>query len=488
MSVIRPGESWISDYILIPDLAVWGNRKGQLVLNSHCIAESLVKPLQRIYRYNPDEKAWYGFDIVVWKKISTIYSVIRQALKEIRSEFKERMSKTDQAEYVNQNFTGVDNIHNHRFIYEVIQNLQADQHMQIHNNEFDTDPYLLNTPDGTYNLLTGERHPNTPDDFCRQITTVAPIEGECPNYTAHKEFMSDDRDGYNQYLDELSGYVSTGLTICKEFYWWYGFRDTGKSSLANIWLYCLGSYADVGTNEQFSEKYYGEHKQIDHGLRNKRLVFVDELKGSKLDGAKIKAFTGGTDVKTNAMRENSERWRPICKLLFTSNNYLSTDSEDSGTAGRLRLAEFRKEIPANRRIGSFEEKMLRPEAPQILYRMIQYAAKVIQQGRLTTPDDIIATTKEYLDDNDVVNKFLIDATSDNEFSHVLNKDLIAAAAVWSEESGLDLPGKTKLIKLIKHKNKKYVSYRSSTMRGISGIELKTEWAQKAKHSSNYAFN
>lgn len=40
----------------------------------------------------------------------------------------------------------------------------------------DQNPYLLNTPNGTYNLETGECYENRPEDLCTKITAVAPSD------------------------------------------------------------------------------------------------------------------------------------------------------------------------------------------------------------------------------------------------------------------------------------------------------------------------
>ena len=62
--------------------------------------------------------------------------------------------------------------------------------------QWDTDPWLLNTPGGVVDLHTGRMRPHAIEDYMTKMTAVAP-GGDCPKF---KKFLlhifdGDDRDG-----------------------------------------------------------------------------------------------------------------------------------------------------------------------------------------------------------------------------------------------------------------------------------------------------
>ena len=46
-------------------------------------------------------------------------------------------------------------------------------------DQWDTDPWQLNTPQGVIDLTTGQSRPHIPEDYITKITAVAP-KGDCP--------------------------------------------------------------------------------------------------------------------------------------------------------------------------------------------------------------------------------------------------------------------------------------------------------------------
>jgi len=58
---------------------------------------------------------------------------------------------------------------------------RADRRLAATVDQWDADPWLLNTPDGTIDLRTGERRLSQASDYITQCTAVAP-GGECPSW------------------------------------------------------------------------------------------------------------------------------------------------------------------------------------------------------------------------------------------------------------------------------------------------------------------
>ena len=57
---------------------------------------------------------------------------------------------------------------------------RVDRRLAATVDQWDADPWLLNTPGGVVDLRTGETRPCRPDDYMTKITAVAPGESPCP--------------------------------------------------------------------------------------------------------------------------------------------------------------------------------------------------------------------------------------------------------------------------------------------------------------------
>ena len=58
---------------------------------------------------------------------------------------------------------------------------KADRRLAADAEQWDRDPWLLNTPDGTIDLRSGGMREHRRDDYCTKLTAVAPAEG-CPRW------------------------------------------------------------------------------------------------------------------------------------------------------------------------------------------------------------------------------------------------------------------------------------------------------------------
>ena len=63
---------------------------------------------------------------------------------------------------------------------------KADPLLAATTDQWDVDPWLLNTPDGTLDLKTGRTGPHNPGDHLTKVTAVAP-SGNCPTWLAFLE-------------------------------------------------------------------------------------------------------------------------------------------------------------------------------------------------------------------------------------------------------------------------------------------------------------
>ena len=88
---------------------------------------------------------------------------------------------------------------------------KADRRMAATIEQWDADPWLLNTPGGVIDLRTGNHIEQKPIDYMTRITAVAP-GGPCPRFLAFLKTITASDQDLQDYLQRALGYALTGLT------------------------------------------------------------------------------------------------------------------------------------------------------------------------------------------------------------------------------------------------------------------------------------
>jgi len=129
---------------------------------------------------------------------------------------------------------------------------KADRRLAARTQQWDADPWALNTPDGVVDLRTGEIRPHRRTDYLAKITAIRPRNTNCPLWKAHlKRILNDDRDLIS-YLQRVLGYALTGSTREHALFFAYGVGANGKSVTVNTVAGILADYAQTATIETFS--------------------------------------------------------------------------------------------------------------------------------------------------------------------------------------------------------------------------------------------
>jgi hypothetical protein len=88
-------------------------------------------------------------------------------------------------------------------------------------DQWDRDPWLLNTPEGTVNLRTGKLFEHRRTDYCTKLTACGP-GGGCPNWLAFLDRVTDHNLELQQFLQRIVGYALTGVTFEHALFFLYG--------------------------------------------------------------------------------------------------------------------------------------------------------------------------------------------------------------------------------------------------------------------------
>lgn len=89
---------------------------------------------------------------------------------------------------------------------------RADRRLAATVDQWDADPWALNTPDGVIDLRTGKMRPHRAEDYITQITAVAPGDG-CPLFLAFLARITDNDAALVSYLQRVLGLLA-GEPLC----------------------------------------------------------------------------------------------------------------------------------------------------------------------------------------------------------------------------------------------------------------------------------
>jgi putative DNA primase/helicase len=269
----------------------------------------------------------------------------------------------------------------------VITLAKADRRHAATTEQWDADPWLLNTPAGTVDLRTGKLRPHEPDDYLTKITAVAPA-GECPLWHEFLNRITSNNGELHDFLQRVSGYALTGSTREHALFFGFGTGGNGKGVFLNTLAGIMGGYATVAPMETLTASGSDHHPTDLAMLRGARLVTAQETEeGRRWAEAKIKALTGGDPISARFMRQDFFTFNPTFKLFVAGNHKPALRGVDEAIRRRMHLIPFLVTIPAAERDPELGEK-LKAEWPGILAWMIDGCLDW-QRQRLAPPTAVV---------------------------------------------------------------------------------------------------
>ncbi len=280
--------------------------------------------------------------------------------------------------------------------------------------QWDADPWLLNTPDATVSLRLAQRgrielRPHRLEDYLTKIATASP-GGSCRRWHQFLDEITTPPGGQPDkelqgFLQLIAGYCLTGSIQEEKLFFLYGTGANGKSVFVSTLAGVLGDYAKTSSAETFMESYTDRHPTELAYLRGARLVTVMELEaGRRWSEAKIKAVTGGDKIPARFMRQDFFEFVPQFKLLISGNHKPSLRSVNEAIRRRLVLIPFLATIPAPKRDPELTEK-LKAEWGGILRWAVEGCAEWQRRG-LNPPVVVCEATEDYLTSEDTLSLWI----------------------------------------------------------------------------------
>ena len=294
------------------------------------------------------------------------------------------------------------------FVAGVERFLKSDRQYATTAEQYDTDDWILNTPDGMVSLKDGRILPHDPDKYCTKVTAVSP-GGDCPLWREFLEVVTDGDNELIDYLQRLAGYCLTGSTREHSLHFIYGTGANGKGTFLNALAGVLNDYAAIAPIETFTETHGERHPTELAMLDGPRLVLAQETEsGRKWAETRIKALTGGDPISARRMRQDFFTFTPKFKLVIAGNHKPTLSTVDEAIRRRIHVVPFVVTVPLERRDKALGEK-LKAEWPGILAWAIEGCVEYCVRDGLEPPDSVVDATDAYLRSQNVLLEWIEDA-------------------------------------------------------------------------------
>jgi putative DNA primase/helicase len=372
------------------------------------------------FRYNTREKVWYRWTGVAWVKDEHKYidraavhcaeAMVSQALVDLAEA--ENNLDPDVLKAARRRHSHAVGLLNIGKLDAAIKAFASEPGISITSDQFNTNPDLLNLPNGVLDLSSNTFHAehNSSDLMTLTMGTEYDKDAQCPQFERFMEDAFSDPE-LRSYVQRALGYSLTGRPDERVMFLLHGPSGTGKSVLTNVMNRVFGDYAVTAPASTFRVKKNTDTLDL-HRLRGARFVTTSEMpEGQQLDEDLMKRLTGGDKVTSRGHYEAFSEWRPNCVVWIATNFLPRVNSDDNAIWNRAKTINMTTEFVKNGQQILGYDRVLAHESSGILNWLIQGLVDYQLYG-LAEPECVRADVEAYRTDVDSVASFIRDKMED----------------------------------------------------------------------------
>lgn len=304
--------------------------------------------------------------------------------------------------------------------------------------ELDKDGYLLNTPEGTVNLRTGEMQKHNPKDYCTKITAVSPSDEGYDEWQPFLEKFTQNNKELETYLQTESGMECIGEVLSENLAIENGNGGNGKSTFNNAKFYVLGNYAGTVAADLLTVNPSKSKGAELAELRGKRFIIAAELQeGTRLDTGALKNLCSTDPIHAEKKYEAPFEFVPTHTVVLYTNHLPKVGTIDSGTWDRIVVIPLTAKFRGNDdEIKNYGKILFERCGGAIIKWMIEGAKMYIDNKcRLKQPKCVVDAIAEYREDNDWLTHFLNECCETAKSSTQRAGELYEAYRTYCEKMG-----------------------------------------------------
>jgi P4 family phage/plasmid primase-like protien len=277
-------------------------------------------------------------------------------------------------------------------------------------NNFDADPFLLNTPTGPFNLrkgMHGQQEIQADELITKSTSCVPGSQGASLWQEALTTFFCGDQALIN-YVQEIVGLVAIGQVYLEALIIAYGSGRNGKSTFWNTIANVLGTYTGHLSADALTTGVRRNVKPEMAEVKGKRLIISAELEeGKRLNTSIVKQLCSTDEIYAEKKYMKPFSFTPSHTIVLYTNYLPHVGGNDEGIWRRLIVIPFKATIAKRNDIKNYAQCLTEKAGPAVLQWIIEGARRTIQQNyQLTTPAAVTKAVRAYHADNDWLGHFL----------------------------------------------------------------------------------
>lgn len=392
-------------------------------------------------RYCPEAKSWYTYDSGKWNKdVGSL--LVSKKIKEFVRLMALYCAEIIDDDLRNAYMKFISRMGDRRFRDRLMKD--AADSMRISVVEFDSNPYLINCRNGTYDLQKMEFREHDPWDFITMQTNFSYTlqDVRCPRW---EQFISEVTQGNKdkaEFLQRALGYSILGTSKEECIFILYGKTTrNGKSTMLNAIQHMLGDYATVAPVELICKHDKQKNPEAPSStlarLKGKRLVTMAESDtAGKLDESVIKQYTGGEEIQARELYQTAFTYKPQFSIWLSCNDLPAVRDKSLFASDRIKVIEFNKHFSNEEQDKNLKDFFETPEAMKGIFTWLIAGSFKYKRFGLTMSAELRSVIREYEKDNDIVLQFLEEKCERaSEEEGVLAKSLYDTYKIWCKSNG-----------------------------------------------------
>lgn len=276
--------------------------------------------------------------------------------------------------------------------------------------QLDADPYLLNTPSGTYDLRVGQasKRDHEPSDLVTKQTSLDPSSSGAEIWAEALEVFFQGDSELIGYVQRIVGLAAIGQVFVEALVIAYGDGRNGKSTFWNTIARVLGTYAG---NMSADVLTIGGMRNVKPELaeaKGKRLIISAESEeGVRMSTSVVKQLASTDQIYAEKKYKAPFAFTPSHTLILYTNHLPRVGAMDAGIWRRLIVIPFEAKIDGTSDIKNYADHLYRKAGGAILAWIMEGARLIhAEDYHLTAPARVVAASAAYREENNWFAQFL----------------------------------------------------------------------------------
>jgi len=346
---------------------------------------------------------------------------------------------------------------------------RARSELPVEPNKFDTNPFLLNFTNGTFNLEKWTISQHNPLDL---NTKIAPVtydwNAQCPTWNKFIWKIFNGDQNLIRYVQKIVGYSLTGNVSEQVLFFLHGKGANGKSTFIKTILSLLGDYAKQAPPNLLISKRGESHPTEIADLQGTRFVATVEVEeGKNLAEVLVKQLTGEDRISARRLYQDFFEFEPTFKLFLVSNHKPNIRGTDHAIWRRIRVVPFSVTIQ-KKEIDKHLSGKLQAELSGILNWAL-YGFHFWQKEGLDPPSTVTEASQSYRSEMDYLGEFLNDCCILNPKEMTAKGRLYDLYRNWCSSNGHEIASKGDFGRRLKERG--FTEKKTSAVRYWQGISV-----------------